>query len=246
MLRFLFELGDFLARFIVLRKSREWVRRTQLYDYRKKLNCLKAAFPNLNFRNTRIVKGGWNIGFIVDNKYVFKIRKAYDKHNAADKIVREKRITDAFAKIVDVRIPQIEIIESGEYVFYKYDFIPGKNLNEFSYREIVKHRARLGKSLGRFIFLVHNAFPREIADLSAPTGQGSDGWNHHDLCNNIIVDPKTMDIAGIIDWEYAGFGPLKTEFENTIVFKEKIRKSGVIIDIMLEYYSLCDKHRCEK
>ena len=29
---------------------------------------------------------------------------------------------------------------------------------------------------------------------------------HNDLsANNVIVDPKTLKIAAIIDWEYAGF-----------------------------------------
>ncbi len=85
---------------------------------------------------------------------------------------------------------------------------------------------------------MHNAFPKEIKDLATPTAKNSDGWNHHDICNNIIVDPKTMDIVGIIDWEYAGYGPLRTEFINTVTFKNKMRKSNIIIDVMLEYYTL--------
>ncbi|MDR1338219.1 MAG: aminoglycoside 3'-phosphotransferase/choline kinase family protein [Rickettsiales bacterium] len=246
MLRFFFELGDFLTRIIPGRGIRAWVRRTQLYDYRKKLDCLKSAFPDLNFRNMNVVKGGWNIGFIVDHKYVFKIRKAYDDKNGADKIIREKRITDAFAKIVNVRIPKIEIVKSGGYTFYKYEFIPGRNLNEFSLRDICQHRAKLGRTLGEFIFLMHGAAPTEIADLATPTARNSDGWNHHDLCNNIIVDSKTMDIAGIIDWEYAGYGPLRVEFENTVAFKEKMRRSNIIIDVMLEYYALRARNKSKK
>lgn len=238
MLKFLFELGDFLTWIIPGANARARVRRTQLYDYRKKLNSLRAAYPDLNFKKMKVVKGGWNIGFIVDNKYVFKIRKAYDDKNGIDKIIREKRITDSFARIVNVKIPNIEIIESDEYTFYKYNFIPGKNLNEFSFQEIYKHRVKLGKTLGKFIYLMHNAFPKEIKDLATPTAKNSDGWNHHDICNNIIVDPKTMDIVGIIDWEYAGYGPLRTEFINTVTFKNKMRKSNIIIDVMLEYYTL--------
>jgi hypothetical protein len=45
--------------------------------------------------------------------------------------MREKRITDAFTKIVPFKIPKIEILESDGYTFYKYNFIPGINLNRF-------------------------------------------------------------------------------------------------------------------
>jgi hypothetical protein len=35
---------------------------------------------------------------------------------------------------------------------------------------------------------------------------------HNDLCqNNIMVDPRTLKITGILDWEYAGFYPERFE-----------------------------------
>jgi Ser/Thr protein kinase RdoA (MazF antagonist) len=45
--------------------------------------------------------------------------------------------------------------------------------------------------------------PRETADLV---------FCHNDLsANNVIVDPETLNIRAIIDWEYSGFFP--AEFE---------------------------------
>lgn len=36
---------------------------------------------------------------------------------------------------------------------------------------------------------------------------------HNDLSqHNVIVDPESLEIKAIIDWEYAGFYPLRFEF----------------------------------
>ena len=231
--RLYFEVYDFLVHFIPVRKWRDNIRRKELYDYRKKIRALRAALPRNEFRHVRVIKGGWNIGFIVNNKYVCKIRKYYDKNIPIEKIMREKRITDAFGPIVPICIPKIDIIESCGYTFYKYNFVPGKNLNRMSLRTITKNGWRLGHQLAEFINAMHNADPSELADLK--NGDG-DGWNHNDICNNIIVDPRTMNIVGLIDWEYSGWGTLETEFHNCTAFSKKMQESGIGTAIQLEYH----------
>jgi len=232
MWKLFFETCDFLCNFIPGRARRENIRKNRLYNYRKKYRALRVAFPDLKFSHVHVIKGGWNIGFIVDKKYVFKIRKFYDKHVPTEKIMREKRITDAFAGISPLRIPKIEIIKSRGYTFYKYDFIPGRNLNTFSLKTIEKNAWKWGRQLAEFINAVHNARPPEIEDLKDRPG---DGWNHNDICNNIIVDKKTMDIVGLIDWEYSGWGTLDTEFTNCTAFSKKMRESGISVAIEMEY-----------
>ena len=113
--RLYFEVYDFLVGLIPVRVWRETIRRKELYDYRKKFNALKHALPRGEFRHVRVIKGGWNIGFIVNNKYVCKIRKYYEKNMPVEKIVREKRITDAFGPIVPIKIPKIDIIDTFWY-----------------------------------------------------------------------------------------------------------------------------------
>lgn len=238
MWKLFFQVCNFLCNFIPNRRVRERVRREQLYDWRKKYKALRAAFPELNFRNMRMIKGGWNIGFIVDNKYVFKIRKFYDKKIPAEKIMREKHITDAFENVVPLMIPKIELVESREYTFYKYNFMPGKNMNWFSQKTINKYAKRWGKQLAEFIWAMHNTDPEQIADLKDRPG---DGWNHNDICNNVIVDKKTMKIVGIIDWEYSGWGKLETEFENCIKFSDKVKNSGIGDIIRAEYAKMLKK-----
>ncbi len=232
MWKLFFEICYFLSGFIPCKKTREHIRMVKLFDWRNKYRALRAAFPDLNFRRTKMIKGGWNIGFIVDKKYVFKIRKFYDNTIPTDRIMREKRITDAFANIAPVRIPRIDIITAGGYTFYKYDFIPGKNLNRYALRTIKKNAWKWGHQLAAFINAVHNARPDEINDLCDRPG---DGWNHNDICNNIIVNTKTMDIVGLIDWEYAGWGTLESEFNNCIAFSKKMRDSAILIAIQIEY-----------
>lgn len=238
MWRIYFEIYDFMVTLVPNRMLRKKIRRKELYDYRRKLNALKKTLPNGKFKSLRVIKGGWNIGFIVDNRHVYKIRKYYDKHIPVEKILREKRITDAFGSIVPIKIPQIEIVKSQGFTFYKYDFIPGKNLNRMRLRTIIDNGWRWGKQLAYFIDAMHNSDPSELADLKNDNG---DGWNHNDICNNIIVDKKTMDIVGIIDWEYSGWGTLDTEFRNCTRFSKKMQDSGIGTAIQLEYHVLQKK-----
>ncbi|MBR5625315.1 MAG: hypothetical protein IKW67_00855 [Alphaproteobacteria bacterium] len=238
--RLYFEILDFIAGFIPNKKLRERVRHVHLYDYRRKFNALRNIIPNREFKNIRIIKGGWNIGFIVDNKYVCKIRKAFDKSTPTERIMREKRITDTFRSIVPLKIPQIDIIESNGFTFYKYNFIPGKNLNRMSKRTIIKHGWEWGTQLAEFIYAMHNYDTPDIADLKDGAG---DGWNHNDICNNIIVNPKTMKIVGLIDWEYAGWGTLDTEFKNCTAFSKKIENAGLGVAIQIHYHILSKKKK---
>ena len=133
------------------------------------------------------------------------------------------------------KILKIDILNADGYTFYKYNFIPGKNLNRMPLRTIVKYKKRWGKQIAGFINAMHNTNPEQIEDLKDGNG---DGWNHNDICNNIIVNKKTMKIVGIIDWEYSGWGKLETELENCVQFSEKMRKSGIGDEIRREYEKL--------
>ena len=235
---YFFAICDALAHLIPGKKARENVRRIRLNDWRRKYDALRHAFPEMNFFNTRMVKGGWNIGFIVKNRYVFKVRKHVDINIPAKKITREKRITDALRPFANVQILNIDVVKLDGFTFYKYDFIPGRNLNTLPMNKIMERKNYYGHTIAEFIYKIHNARPTEINDLKTDDG---DGWNHHDICNNIIVNPKTLDIIGIIDWEYAGWGPLETEIQNCTRFSKKLAKSGLDTIIRNEYKKLAKK-----
>ena len=226
-----FDFCYFFSFFIPGKKHRDYFRRVVLFDYKKKLYALKKAYPNMQFKSIRMIRGGWNIGFIINNKYVFKIRKQFDSQRI-EKIIREKRMTDAFRNIVPLKIPKIDIIESDEYTFYKYEFIPGHNLNTMPMHVIMHHRHIWAKQIAEFIYSMHNANPKEISDLITNKG---DSWGHNDICNNTIVDTKTMNIIGIIDWEYSGWNYLETEFKNCAAYSSKLRKADMEKLIRQEY-----------
>lgn len=238
MWKLFFEVCDLLCCMVPGAARRADIRRRRLYDWRAKYNALRAAYPELNFARTKMIKGGWNIGFIVDRRYVFKIRKFYDETRPADKVMREQRITNALADFASVRIPRIEVVRTGGYTFYKYDYIHGRNMNTFSARTISRYSSRWGAQIGGFIHSIHTAHPAGIDDLKDRPG---DGWNHNDICNNVIIDSKTMTVAGVIDWEYSGWGTLQTEFENCVRFSKKIRESGIGESIKRRYFELNKK-----
>ena len=211
--------------------------KNKLNDYKHRLSALYTVCKDIKIHKIRMVRGGNNIGFIVNNKYVFKTkeRESSDIHN----VMKEKRITDAFANIVHVKIPKIDIVDAGQYIFCKYEFIPGKNLTGFSLHTIKKHRENLAKQVAKFIFSMHTYFPDTINDLKDSDGNS---WGHNDLCNNMIVDTKTMKIVGIIDWEYAGWTSVETEIHNATAFSPKLIKAGFDIAIRIEYAKINAKH----
>lgn len=239
MWRLFFEICDFFVGFIPKRDVRNRIRRDRLYNFRKKMNALRTIVPQHEFKNVKLIKGGWNIGFIVNNQAVYKIRKHYDNGKNNDRIIREKRITDAFANVVKIQIPKIEIIHSDGYTFYKYNFIRGVNMNFASVRTIEKNKHKWAKQLAEFIYSMHNSDPTEISDLKSPDG---DGWNHNDICNNVIINKKTKDIVGIIDWEYAGWGPIATELNNVAVYSSKFREAKFKDLVTAEYEKLLKQH----
>lgn len=74
--------------------------------------------------------------------------------------------------------------------------------------------------------------PRESEDLV---------FCHNDLStHNIIVDPETLKVKAIIDWEYAGFYP--QEFEGmffrrpgpSVALEGEVNDEDRLLNIMLE------------
>ncbi len=222
-IRFLFL--EFISFFIPNKSIRRKFMMNNAFDFREKLNALKKTEKYLSFYSVKFISGGWNIGFIIDNKYVFKIRKKTNLKMDLTKIKNEKEITDIFKNSLSVEIPNIEIIKSDkEYKFIRYNYIIGKNLNTISESKIKKHKDTLSKQLANIIYEMHKVRVKTNKNIY-----------HNDLCNNIIVNPKTMKITGIIDWEYAGPGTDENEFKNLVLFKRKIRDAN-IKELTIKYY----------
>jgi aminoglycoside phosphotransferase (APT) family kinase protein len=199
------------------------------------------VFPNFSFWRAKLLHGWTNFAFIVDGKSVIKIRKEY-LAETPDRVLREKRITDAFRKILPVAIPNIEVASANGYAFIKYDMLDGKGLNVMPADKLAENREKLGRQLARFLYALHGNDPPELHDLKDGVQNGE--WTHGDLARNMLVDPQTMDLTGIIDWEFAGymsdinfdFGRLSHKKQN-----KRLADSGLVPLAEREYEKLKQK-----
>jgi hypothetical protein len=241
MWKLLFEFSDNLFAIVPVKKWRDWLRQILLFDYRRKLNALKSACPELNFKKMHLAKGGGSIVFIVDNKYSFKVRKRNNEVVNFKRFEHEKRITDAIRPYCTIEIPQIEFIISDGYTFYKNKFIPGKLLVNVSSHRIKKYQKQISHQLAEFIYKKSFANPPEIADLRAGDIRPGYSWNHGDMCSNILINPKTMVITGIIDWEWASYSEIIKEFKGLVWVRKKMRKIGLDKSTETEYTHILER-----
>lgn len=226
MWKILFEISDRIFSIVPVKKWREYLRVEVLFDYRRKLNALKSEYDEMDFRTMRLTKGGGSLVFIVEEKIAFKVRKHNSETANFERFIREKRITDALRPYCTLPIPNIEFITINGYTFYKSDFIPGKLLVDIPTKKIQENQNELSMQLAEFIYKKSFANPAELFDLKSEYVSGY-CWNHGDMCSNILVNPKNMKITGIIDWEWANYGPIDNEFRGLVWVRRKMRKIGL-------------------
>lgn len=198
-----------------------YLRGIMIQDLRRKIRAIKKHFPEFSFWRAHLMNGGASFCFLVNNKYVIKIKKNYTGTTRAS-LLREKKITDAIRIKTSAKVPNITIYEAFGYTFTKYDLIDGINLNKIPLSEIVANRVKLGIQLGDFVYALHSA-----------------GFSHNDLSNNILVNKK-MNLVGVIDWEFAT--PLSERDETWDFYQlnrkniNKIKQSNLVIFVMKQYY----------
>jgi len=240
MWKILFEFADRLFAIVPIKKWRVFLRKKVLFDYRDKLNALRHARPELNFRKMELAKGGGSIVFIIEND-TFKVRKhVYETHEFT-RFNREKRITDAIRPFCTIEIPNINFFESDGFTFYETALIPGKMLIDIPTSKIKKYQKQISKQLAEFIYQKSLADPKEIADLKTEPISDGFSWVHGDMCSNILVDPKTMKITGVIDWEWARYMDTDREFKGLVYVRKKMRKIGLDKTTRAEYQKMIKK-----
>lgn len=236
MWKYLFSFLNFMSYFLIIPRVVRWFQTQKLFDYKRKLNAIYSQYPDLRYSRMRMTKGGGSIVFVFDNKYLFKIRK-FKNDNA--RFFYEKRITDAVAHVINIAVPHIELVKIGEYTFYKAQFIHGVNLMTVPLKKIYQNREKIASQLTEIIYKMFNANYPELADLKPD--KNNIGLVHGDMCSNIIVNPDTMDIVGIIDWEWAGFKELYYEFYGLFRVRRKMRLTDVAPMVIWGYYNRQNK-----
>ena len=240
MWKLLFELSDRFFALIPVKKWRNYLRRVVLFDYRRKLNALKSTRSDLNFKKMRRAKGGGSLVFIIDND-TFKVHKHVSEAKEFTRFRYEKRVTDAIRPFCSIQIPDIDFFNANGFVFYKTDRIPGTLLINIPTWKIKKYQNQISKQLAEFIYKKSFANPKEIEDLKTVPTQSGYSWNHGDMCSNILIDPKTMQITGIIDWEWARYSDTKSEFDGLVRVRKKMRKIGLDKSTQIAYQKILDK-----
>ncbi len=243
MWRLFFEFCYAISYLIPSRKMRNWFRQEKLFDYKNKFNAIRGEFPEMNWGKMRLAKGGGSLAFIVDNT-VFKVRKFHRVDNSHVKFAREKLVTDAVAPILPVAVPHIELVQVDEYLFYKTSFIPGRVLMDLPMKKILANKDKIGKQIGEIIYTMFNTKFPQLKELKPSKCDKNDcGLTHGDMCSNIIVNPDTMDVVGIIDWEYAGFTTLRREFFGIFRVRRKMRRTDIAPIAMWTYFEKCWKNK---
>ena len=226
MWKLLFEFSDRFFAIIPIKKWRRFLRGTVLFDYRNKLNALYTVRPDLKHKKMVLAKGGGSLVFIF-GKETFKVRKNHHESSTFNRFFYEKRVTDAIRPYCSLQIPKIEFLTSNGFTFYKSDYIPGKLLVSIPTWKIKKYQQDISYQLADFIYKKSFANPPEIDDLRHLPVKPGFSWVHGDMCSNILVNPKTMKITGIIDWEWAAYKETDKEFDGLVWVRKKMQKIGL-------------------
>ncbi len=155
--------------------------------------------------SSRVGRGCGNFVVMLSNKYVFKFPLFSDGREIAE---RERRITDAFAKISPIKIPKMKIIPYKDIVIRRYEFADGVLVSDVKPDVFRPHREYVAKQIANFMYVIGNSDPVELRDLKPTPNAKSEylyGWFHGDIWQNFMLDTKTFDITYFIDWEDTAF-----------------------------------------
>jgi hypothetical protein len=237
MWKLFFDFCYFCSHLIPNRRWRDDFRANKLFDYRHKLDALRRARPDLNFRKMHLAKGGGSIVFII-GKDTFKVRKFKNESGVFKRFEREKAITDALRPYCTIEIPNIQFFTADGFTFYETKRIPGKLLIAIPTWKIKKYQKQISRQLAEFIYKKSFADPESISYFKNRETSSDNAWNHNDMCSNILIDPKTMVITGIIDWEWANYTPIEKEFRGLVRARKKMQKIGLDKTTHNEYEKL--------
>ncbi len=235
MWKFLFDFAYGLSFLIIIPSWRRKFRDETLFGYREKLDDLLATKPELCKKKMKLAKGGGSLAFIFDETEVYRVRKTLSEATTIfPRLEREKRITDALRRYLPVAIPKITIIKGRKFIFYKTSFIPGVILANLPKKVLNRHSDKIAGQLAVFLRKLHSANPKSIADLTTP--DKTRHWCHTDLCSNVLINPETFEITGVIDWEWAKWIDVCHDFYSLYKYRRKMRTTEIPLKTIVKYY----------
>lgn len=142
----------------------------------------------------------------VNSRWIYKFPLRRD--NYRELALREQRISNVLAPYSPISIPGVELIEYKNILIRKYDYISGATLRSAPRDLIMANLDKLAAQVARFLYEVGRADPDAIKDLKPRPDMRPAymfGWCQGDVCDNFIIDIKTMTVRAFIDWEDARF-----------------------------------------
>ena len=142
----------------------------------------------------------------VNDKWIYKF--PLRRNNYRELALREARVVSALAPLSPIYVPGVELIEYKGMLVRKYKFIKGPTLRTGPRKAIMANLEPLARQVANFIYVIGQADPESIRDLK-PSPDATPGylrgWCQGDICDNFIIDMKTMTIRAFIDWEDCAF-----------------------------------------
>lgn len=141
-----------------------------------------------------------------NGRWIYKFPLRRDNYRQLAR--REQRIVRALRPFSPIDIPDVELIEYKGMLVRKYEFIRGVTLRGGPRDVIMANLDVLAAQVARFLYDVACADPDEIRDLKPEPDAAPGymrGWCQGDVCDNFMIDLKTMRVIAFIDWEDARF-----------------------------------------
>lgn len=210
------------------------------------MDCLRFIHKNTGNRPRRIKTFvGYQARSLListNNEYIFKfpLRRADSDYLTR----REKRLVDVFQKISPIYIPPVDVYEHRDHLVRRYPFISGVQLRQMPLEVALENIDILAEQIAEFIFVIGCSDPETVRDLK-PTPDAKPGymygWSQGDICDNFIVDMKTMKIIAFIDWEDCVFGDFSKTFTGNRRSPQRELMSAVREKYEKLYASQCSK-----
>ena len=147
-----------------------------------------------------------NLLISANDTHIFKF--PLRRSNSRELTLCESRIVAAFAPISPIYIPSVEVFEHRGELVRRYEFIHGTQLRQMPLDVVLANIDTLAKQIAQFMFEIGRSDPESIRDLKPSPDAHPDymyGWSQGDICDNFMVDMKTMKIIAFIDWEDCAF-----------------------------------------
>lgn len=221
------------------KSTRDLVRVKIRYNTRQYVDFVREYLGNTDIKLTTCVGYGCsNFIVLAGGRYAFKFPLLDD---GAERALRELRITTALRPYTTFKIPEMEIIRWNNMAVRKYEFFPGVVLSEVPPKIALAKRHHIAKQIALFIYQIGCADPKDIRDLKPKKTSRPEyltGWFHNDIWQNFILNPKTLDIVGFIDWEVAAFTPFQAGLYMADHHWDKFGYRGLVVDVLAEYSKL--------